>query len=115
MDRRVVDGVIFVEYKKDVKNFCEYAFGNTVFLVEGWAHCPCNRCVNRKIHYRDTIIAHLYKSWFMQNYKHWYAHGETWETVTLDRKHQQHMDVNRMVDMVIDMIGPEFDCGMSDD
>ena len=70
MDRRVVDGAISIEYKKGVKNFCDYAFRNTALLVEGWAHCPCNRCVNRKMHYRDTIIAHLYKSRFMQNYKH---------------------------------------------
>ena len=77
MDRRVVDEVIFVEYKEGVKNFYDYTFRNITLLVEGWAHCPCNRCVNRKTHYRNIIIAHLYNSRFMQNYKHWYAHGET--------------------------------------
>ena len=49
MDRRVVDGMIFIEYKEGVKNFCDYTFGNTALLVEGWACYPCNRCVNRKI------------------------------------------------------------------
>ena len=77
MDRRVIDGTIFIEYKEGVKKFCDYTFENIALLVEGWAHCPCNRCVNRKMHYRDTIIAHLYKSGFMRNYKHRYAHRET--------------------------------------
>ena len=45
----------------------------------------------------------------MRNYKHWYAHGETWETITLDRIHQQHKDINRMVDMVMNATSPEFD------
>ena len=67
------------------------------------------------MYYRDTIIAHLYKSRFMQNYKHWYAHGETWETVTLGRKHQQYKDADIMVDMVMDAAGPKFDWNMSDD
>ena len=49
MDHRVVDGVISVEYKEGVKNFCDYIFRNTALLVEGQARCPCNRCVNRKI------------------------------------------------------------------
>ena len=97
MDHRVVDGAISIEYKESVKNFCDYAFRNTALLVEGWACCPCNRCFNRKMHYRDTIIAYLYKSRFMQNNKPWYAHGETWEIVTLVRKHQQHRDADRMV------------------
>ena len=79
---RVVNEVISVKYKEGVKNFCNYTFGNTTLLVERRARCPCNRCINRKMHYRDTIIVHLYKSGFMQNYKHWYEHGETWETVT---------------------------------
>ena len=51
----------------------------------------------------------------MQNYKHWYAHGETWEIVSLGRKHHQHRDTDRMVDMVMDATDPEFDWGMSDD
>ena len=88
MDRRVVGGAISIKYKVGVKNFCDFAFENIALLVDGRARCPCNRCVNRKIHYRDTIIAHLYTSEFMQNYKHWYAHGETWEIVALVRKHQ---------------------------
>ena len=65
MDSRVVDGVIFVEYKEGVKNFYDYTFRNIALLVEVRAHCPCNRCVYTKIHYRDTIIVHLYKSKFM--------------------------------------------------
>ena len=48
MDRRVVGGTIFVEYKEGVKNFYDYTFGNIALLVEGWAHCPYNRCVNKK-------------------------------------------------------------------
>ena len=67
------------------------------------------------MYYMDTIIAHLYKSRFMRNYKHWYADGETWKTVTLVRKHQQHIDVDMMVDMVMDAAGPDFDWNMSDD
>ena len=65
MDHQVVDEAISIEYKGCVKNFYDYAIGNTALLVEGQARCPCNRCVNRKMHYRDTIIAHLYKSRFM--------------------------------------------------
>ena len=33
----------------------------------------------------------------------------------MDRKHQQHRDADRMVDMVMDVTGPEFDWDMSDD
>ena len=58
MDHRVVDGTISVEYKEGVKNFYDYAFENTALLVEGQAHFPCNRCVNREMYYMDTIIAH---------------------------------------------------------
>ena len=104
MDCQVVDGTISIEYKEGVKNL-----KNIALLVEGYAHCPCNRCVNREIHYRDTLIAYLYTSGFMQNYKHWYAHGETWETITLGRMRQQHRNVDRMVDMVMDAAGPKFD------
>ena len=35
MDRRVVDGMIFVEYEEGVKNFYDYTFENTTLLVEG--------------------------------------------------------------------------------
>ena len=65
MDHRVVDEAKYVEYKEGVKNFYDYTFGNTALLVKGWARYPCNRCVNRKMYYRDTIIAHLYKNRFM--------------------------------------------------
>ena len=61
MDHRIVDGAISVEYKEGVKIFCDYTFRNTSLLVEGRACCPCNICVNRKMYYRDTIIAHSYK------------------------------------------------------
>ena len=115
MDRRVVNGATYVEYKEGVKNFYDYTFGNTTLLVERWARYPCNRRVNRKMHYRDTIIAHLYKSTFMRISKHQYAHGETWETVTLVKNHRQYKDVDRMVDMVMDVASPEFDQDMSDD
>ena len=56
----------------------------------------------------DTIIARLYKNTFMRNSKYWYAHGETWETVTMGRMHQQHKDADRMIDMVMDVAGPEI-------
>ena len=62
MDRRVVDGIIFIEYKESVKYFYDYAFGNATLLVQRWAHCPCKRCVNRKMLDRDTIIAQLYRN-----------------------------------------------------
>ena len=32
----------------------------------------------------------------MPNYKHWYLHGETWETVTRVRN-KQDMDIDRMI------------------
>ena len=51
----------------------------------------------------------------MQNYKHWYTHGETWEIVTLGRKHQQYRDADRMIDKVMGATGPKFNWGMSDD
>ena len=51
----------------------------------------------------------------MQNYKYWYAHGETWKTVTLVKNHQQHRDADRMADMAMDAASPEFDWDMSDD
>ena len=70
MDCRVVDRVISIKYNEGVKNFFDYAFRNIALLVEGRTCCPCNRCVKRKMHYRDTVISHLYKSGFMQNYKH---------------------------------------------
>ena len=88
MDRRIVDGPISIEYKEDVKNFCDYTFENIALLVEGQACCPYNKYVNREIHYRDTIIAHLYKSEFMRNYKYWYAHREIWKIIILVRNHQ---------------------------
>ena len=50
-------------------------------LAQERAHCPCKRCINKEILDRDTIIIHLYKSRFMPNYKHWYLHRETWETI----------------------------------
>ena len=50
MDHRVVDGVIFIEYKEGVKNFCDYAFKNIALLVEGQTRCPYNRCVNKEMH-----------------------------------------------------------------
>ena len=93
-DRRVVDGVISVEYKS-VKSFCDYAFGNAALLVEGWVHCLCKRCVNKKILDRDTIIIYLYRSRFMPNYKYWYLHGEIWETIARVRSHQQDRDTGK--------------------
>ena len=35
MDRRVVDGVIFVEYREDVEYFYDFAFKNTTLLYQG--------------------------------------------------------------------------------
>ena len=62
--------MIFVEYKEDVKYFCDYAFENAALLVQGRARCPCKRCVNREILDKNIKIIYLYRNKFMPNYKH---------------------------------------------
>ena len=69
MDRRVVDGVIFAEYRKGADYFCDFAFGNTALLHQARACSSCNRYGNREIFDRDTITIHLYQSGFIPNYK----------------------------------------------
>ena len=70
MDRRVVDGMISAEYREGIEYFYDFTFENVAFLHQGWAHCPYNRCNNRKILNRDIITVYLYKSRFIPNYKH---------------------------------------------
>ena len=50
----------------------------------------------------------------MPNYKHWYLYGEMWEIIARVRS-QQGKDTDRMVDIVMDAAGPEFDSDMEDD
>ena len=54
-----------------------------------------------------TQTVYLYKSEFILNYKHWYPHGEMWETVARIIR-EQDMDINRIIDMVINVTDPEF-------
>ena len=114
MDHRVVDGIIFTEYKEGIEYFCDYAFGNAVLLHQGQAHCPYKRCDNKEILDRDTMTVHLYRSEFMSNYKHWYLYGEMWKTVARVRN-EQDRNTSRMIDMVMDAAGSEFNWNMEDD
>ena len=50
----------------------------------------------------------------MPNYKYWYLHGETQKIIARIRS-QWDRDTNRIVDIVIDAAGPEFDQDMEDD
>ena len=107
MDQRVVEGMISDEYREGVEYFCDFVFGNATLLRDGRARCPCNRCGNREMLDRNTITVHLYKNGFMSNYKQWYLHGEMWENAATVRN-EQNMDTDRMIDMVMDAVGPEF-------
>ena len=107
MDRRVVDEMISTKYKKGVEYFCDYTFENTTLLYQGWARCLCKRCGNREMLDWDIMTIHLYRSRFIPNYKHWYLHREMGETVARVRN-EQDKDIDRMVGMVMNAAGPEF-------
>ena len=70
MDHQIVDDEISIEYREGVKYFCDFAFENVALLYQRWARCPCNRCSNKEIFDRDTIIVYLYKNGLIPNYKH---------------------------------------------
>ena len=61
----------------------------------------------------NTIIVHLYRNKFMQNYKHWYLYGEMGE-INVRVKSQQDRDTDRIVNMIMDALDPEFDHDMED-
>ncbi|XP_050211492.2 uncharacterized protein LOC126661677 [Mercurialis annua] len=77
---RLEDGYLHPRFAKGVEEFVEFAKRHPQFMDGAKIRCPCNHTKCRNKGYLDevTVMCHLGKNGFMQNYYCWYNHGETY-------------------------------------
>jgi hypothetical protein len=65
-------GADSAEWFEIAKNFLKLAFTGDHREVK----CPCNRCRNRRLLYKNEMSGHIAKHGFMSNYLVWHQRGE---------------------------------------
>ncbi|KAJ0790073.1 putative Transposase-associated domain-containing protein [Helianthus annuus] len=88
MKRTTSEGLFDPTFQRHVNFFLDYAYANAPNiqreLIEGVEvskiRCPCGKCQNRCFKKRFEVVGDLFKKGFMDNYKVWYAHGESFST-----------------------------------
>ncbi|KAJ0874227.1 putative Transposase-associated domain-containing protein [Helianthus annuus] len=91
--RTISNGLFNPTFQLYVNDFLDFAFTNAPNiqreLVEGVEvfkiRCPCGKCQNLRFKSRDEVEGHLYDKGFMDDYKVWYAHGESFRTQDVGR------------------------------
>jgi len=104
---RVADGYVREEFCHGVAKFLDFAYSQCGCVErDGKIICPCSKCRLLKKQVRDEVHLHLYRHGFVEDYKCWFKHGETFSS---RRSTTIASSSNPMIDMVMDIGGPQVE------
>ena len=65
------------EFISGVDQFINFALSNEECQKNGESvRCPCSKCRNRRFEHPNTVVEHLYRRGFVDDYWIWTCHGE---------------------------------------
>ena len=110
MYRRTENGVLSGRFLEGVEEFTTFAYsrGSSVVDPDGTIICPCSKCRLLKKHSKWDVQTHLCRNGFTDNYSCWFRHGEVDFPIQPINPYDQEEDRADLVDMVMDMAGPDF-------
>ncbi|XP_042425958.1 uncharacterized protein LOC122013798 [Zingiber officinale] len=74
---------------------------------EGKIRCPCNNCLNHRLHPPGLVEIHLVRYGIQQSYKIWDYHGEQYEHPPIEHEDLSDIDApDEMTNVLDDLTGP---------
>jgi hypothetical protein len=59
-----------------VKGFINFILSNSKNISECEIRFPCVKCKNKKVHYKNVMMMHLFKIRFVEKYLCWFVYEE---------------------------------------
>ncbi|XP_072066865.1 uncharacterized protein [Arachis hypogaea] len=89
------------EYQFGVERFLHFAFSSAGIPQGEEIQCPCKKCCNRLWLKRDDVYNHLICHGFVEGYRQWFNHGESFVAMDVDSDTDGEYNCNDNIDELL--------------